>query len=128
MQHRPALLDVLHAALRGYTGEQARALLERHQVVVGVVRDYRQVERSADVLASGLLMRVGDGLGGELALPGLPFTMAGLPPTAMPSVPRLGEHTAAVLRELGYDNATIRTMAQARAIAVESLDMTEAGA
>ncbi|MGO4761584.1 CoA transferase [Cupriavidus sp. 2KB_3] len=123
VQHRPALLDVLHAALRGYTGEQARALLERHQVVVGVVRDYRH-----DVLASGLLMRVGDGLGGELALPGLPFTMAGLPPAAMPSVPRLGEHTAAVLRELGYDNATIRTMAQARAIAVESLDMTEAGA
>jgi len=128
VKNRPALLDVLHAALRGYTGEQARALLERHQVVVGVVRDYQQVERSADVLASGLLMRVGDGLGGEIALPGLPFTMASLPPAATPAVPRLGEHTAAVLRELGYDDVAIRTMAQARAIAIESLDTTEASA
>lgn len=119
VQNRPAMLAILHDALRGLAGEDARALLERHQVVVGVVRDYRQVECSADVLASGLLMQVGDGLGGDVSLPGLPFTMAGLPGRDMPDVPRLGQHTAEVLRELGYDDASIEAMARQGAIGIE---------
>ena len=32
--------------------------------------------------------------------------------------PRLGEHTAEVLREVGYDQAEIDTMIEAKAIAV----------
>jgi crotonobetainyl-CoA:carnitine CoA-transferase CaiB-like acyl-CoA transferase len=122
VQHRPAMLAILHDALRAYSGEEARALLERHQVVVGVVRDYRQVERSEDVLASGLLQAVGDGFGGQISLPGLPFTMASLPPAAASAVPRLGQHTAEVLSELGYGADAIHVMARSRAIGVESVE------
>jgi len=89
--------------------------------VVGVVRDYRQVERSEDVLAAGMLQTVGDGIGGQLTLPGLPFTMASLAPASEPVVPRLGQHTAEVLSELGYDADAIRAMAHERAIGIETV-------
>lgn len=128
VQNRPALLAILQAALSAYRGEEARALLERHQVVVGVVRDYRQVEDSADLRASGLLMAVGDGLGGEVSLPGLPFTMTAAPAGPSPVVPRLGQHTVEVLGELGYDGNAIRAMARDRAIGAEAPATEEANA
>ena len=121
VQNRSAMLAILQDALRAYCGDDARALLERHQVVVGVVRDYRQVERSEDVLAAGMLQTVGDGIGGQLTLPGLPFTMASLAPASEPVVPRLGQHTAEVLSELGYDADAIRAMAHERAIGIETV-------
>lgn len=128
VQNRPALLAILQDALRAYRGEDARALLERHQVVVGVVRDYRQVERSEDVLAAGMLRTVDDGTGRRLTLPGLPFTMASLPPPAEPVVPRLGQHTTEVLSELGYDADAIRALARDGAIGIESAETAGASA
>lgn len=120
VQNRPAMLAILQDALRGYSGEDARALLERHQVVVGVVRDYRQVEVSADVSANALLMAVGDGLGGQISLPGLPFHMGAATAASTPVVPRLGQHTVEVLQELGYDDEAIAAMAREGAIGVET--------
>ncbi|GJG93806.1 CaiB/BaiF CoA-transferase family protein [Cupriavidus pauculus] len=117
--NRPAMLAILHDALRGHTGEEARALLERHQVVVGVVRDYRQVEASADVRANDLLMAVADGLGGQLTLPSLPFQMGSVPRATDPVVPRLGQHTVEVLGELGYTADAIDAMAAEGAVGVE---------
>ncbi len=118
VQNRPALLAVLRDALRHLGGDAARALLERHQVVVGVVRDYHQVGASADVRAGGILRAVGNGEGGVLELPGLPFTMASLPADDIPAVPRLGQHTAEVLAELGYDGAEIDALAHAGAVGI----------
>ncbi|WP_213954864.1 MULTISPECIES: CaiB/BaiF CoA-transferase family protein [unclassified Variovorax] len=103
VRNRPGLMEVLGRELGRYTGEEARALLERHEVVVGVVRDYTQVLASADVQASGVFQAVGDGHGGELKLPGLPFLLGeALADGPMPVVPRLGEHTAEVLAQAGY--------------------------
>ncbi|MNT69641.1 Succinyl-CoA:(R)-benzylsuccinate CoA-transferase subunit BbsE [compost metagenome] len=66
-----------------------------------------------------MLQAVDDGEGGQLELPGLPFTMASMPAGAMPAVPRLGQHTTEVLAELGFSAAEIHTMARAGAIGVE---------
>ncbi|SPA30427.1 putative L-carnitine dehydratase/bile acid-inducible protein F; ACYL-COA TRANSFERASE-RELATED [Cupriavidus taiwanensis] len=126
VRHRAALLAILHDALRHLSGDAARALLERHQVVVGVVRDYHQVKASPDVRASGILQAVDDGEGGRLELPGLPFTMAGLSAGGLPAVPRLGQHTAEVLAELGYGAAEIDAMARARNIGVEPVQQEAA--
>ncbi len=103
VRHRPALIAILEQALSGHTGETARAHLEHHAVVVGVVRDYAQVMSHADVQAAGVFRPVHDGHGGELMLPGLPFRLASTATAqAMLAVPALGEHTTALLTEAGY--------------------------
>ena len=103
VRNRPELMAILGRALGVHTGEEARALLERHGVVVGVVRSYPQVLASADVQASGVFQPVDDGQGGQLQLPGLPFRFADTPRgERVPAVPRLGQHTAEVLAQAGY--------------------------
>jgi len=108
VRNRAALMAVLGQALGGLTGEQARELLERHGVVVGVVRSYEQVLASADVQASGVFQTVDDGQGATLQLPGLPFGLADASRRGpVRSVPRLGQHTAEVLAQAGYGDADI---------------------
>jgi len=126
VRHRAALAEVLQQALGRDTGEEARARLERHGVVVGVVRSYPQVLASADVQASGVFQPVADGQGGELLLPGLPFRFGeahrdGFPP-ALPAVPRLGEHTAEVLAEAGYAADEIRRLQQGGVVGAAAED------
>ncbi|MNO00384.1 Succinyl-CoA:(R)-benzylsuccinate CoA-transferase subunit BbsE [compost metagenome] len=69
--------------------------------------------------AGGILRAVGNGEGGQLELPGLPFTLASMKSGDMPAVPRLGQHTAEVLAELGYDAAQIDDLVCAGAIGCE---------
>lgn len=105
VRNREALASTLHHALGRHTGEEARALLERHGVVVGVVRSYPEVLASADVQATGVFQRVDDGQGEHIRLPGLPFTFGGVGAVsdrAVLRVPRLGEHTAEILVQAGY--------------------------
>lgn len=108
VRNRAALIGLLADALGALEGEQARALLERHGVVVGVVRNYAQVLASEDVHASGLFQTIDDGVGGQLQLPGQPFTFTDAPPGATAqAVPRLGQHTAEVLAQAGFDTTDI---------------------
>ena len=122
--NRPALLAALGAALGHLRAEDARELLERHGVVVGVVRNYQQVLDSPDVQASGIFAPVEAG-GRTIAVPTLPFTLDSMAQAqtsgqAPARIPRLGEHTAAVLAELGYAAADIAQMHQAGAIGLAS--------
>ena len=58
MANRPALLVELTRTLGPMNAEAARELLERHNVVVGVVRNHAQVMASPDVQASGIFTPV----------------------------------------------------------------------
>lgn len=103
VRNRPALVAILEQALGGQTGEAVRVHLERHEVVVGVVRDYAQVMASTDVQAAGVFRPVRDGQGGELMLSGLPFRLADASnEEATLAVPALGEHTTELLMQAGY--------------------------
>jgi len=53
---------------------------------------------------------------GLLRLVGPPFHLAGTPAAATSPAPRLGEHTAAVLRSLGYAETEIAALAKIGAI------------
>ncbi|ANG63540.1 acyl-CoA transferase [Marinobacterium aestuarii] len=114
VQHRPALMTILHDAFGSLAGEAVRAKLEAFGVVVGVVRDYAQVQASEDVRACGIFQSVADGLGGEVQVPGLPFSLADtIPGAQMARVPGLGEQGDEILRQAGYDDAQLQVLIDA---------------
>jgi crotonobetainyl-CoA:carnitine CoA-transferase CaiB-like acyl-CoA transferase len=100
--HRTELAQLLAAGLAGLTSEEAVRLLSEGGVVAGAVRDHGQVVRAPDVTAGGYLVP-GTGADGErYHVPGLPYRLASSPLEDAGAVPRPGEHTVELLRELGY--------------------------
>ncbi len=82
--------------------------LERAGVPCGPINDLRQVFDNEQVRARGLRVDVEREDAGPVPLVGSPLKMSATPPSYRLPPPRLGEHTAQVLRELlGYDDAAI---------------------
>ncbi|GAA5236678.1 CoA transferase [Verticiella sediminum] len=120
LANRPALIAELHASLGGMAGEAARELLESHGVVVGVVRNYDQVVAADDVRLGGLFQPVDNGLGKAVPVPSAPCRWRDAPEPTASAVPRLGQHSVQVLRELGYDEARIRALCAEGAVGGET--------
>lgn len=114
--NRPALMQLIQAAVGGMTGEQAHALLESNGVVAGVVRDYAQVRASADVQANGVFVSVPDGQGGALEVPGLPYHLAGHATREPVALAAVGEHSVEVAQGLGYEPEQIEELIRAGVI------------
>jgi crotonobetainyl-CoA:carnitine CoA-transferase CaiB-like acyl-CoA transferase len=127
--NRAAIIRRVQQALGSLTGEEARALLERHSVVVGVVRNYAQVLASEDVRASGVFQPALDERGDEVMVPALPYRFASGPTSAARAVPRapaLGEHTDEVLRDAGLRAEDIDALRANGVIGRDSAALLEA--
>lgn len=125
VKNRPAMTALLQSALSHYTGEEARAQLQKFGVVCGVVRNYAQVRASADVAATGIFKAVNDGQGGEVEVPGLPFSFTDAAQAATPfELPGLGEHTLEVLTQAGFDADQCRDLLAKGVIAGDRIDGT----
>jgi crotonobetainyl-CoA:carnitine CoA-transferase CaiB-like acyl-CoA transferase len=76
------------------------------------------VARGADALASGIFQatRSAD----QHRTLGLPYRFADTPRHEPPGAPELGEHTAGVLAELGYDADAVAELARADVIRQET--------
>jgi crotonobetainyl-CoA:carnitine CoA-transferase CaiB-like acyl-CoA transferase len=59
---------------------------------------------------------------GTIRLMAPPYSLSKTPPTIRSMPPRFGEHTAEVLAELGYDEATVKAMLEAGAAVAETRD------
>lgn len=70
--------------------------------------------------ASGGLLDITLPDGGPTRVPGLPIQFGAVRPGVRLDVPRVGEHTRALLKELDYDDATIDALEEAGVIAGES--------
>ena len=115
-QFDPQAIAEVQAVFHQRTRRAWMALLASAEACCEPVYTLAEALADPQVAARGLLLEVAQPAAGPLRLIGPPFHLAGTPAAATSPAPRLGEHTAAVLRSLGYDEVEIAAMAQAGAI------------
>jgi crotonobetainyl-CoA:carnitine CoA-transferase CaiB-like acyl-CoA transferase len=104
-QNHAELEPLLIAALSGRTRTEWLAVLEKAEVPAGPINDIPTVVEDPQVVARGMVRQVG-----EKAFAGQPIRLSTYPAMPERPAPALGEHTQAVLAELGYSPDEITDM------------------
>jgi crotonobetainyl-CoA:carnitine CoA-transferase CaiB-like acyl-CoA transferase len=106
VRHRPALEALIRETFRGFSTAQLTQRLEAADVAYGELRTVQGLLEHPQLAARDRWRRVDSPVGPLLAL---------LPPFSVPAeepllgpVPRLGEHTESVLREIGMEPEEVR--------------------
>jgi itaconate CoA-transferase len=103
--HRSELVVDVEAALAALSAEQVLARLDDAQIANGRFNTVLDLLDHPQLEQSGRWTEV-DTPGGPIRALRPPARIAGVDPVMGP-IPAVGEHTASVLGELGYDDATI---------------------
>lgn len=111
---RAALFDIINGVFAKLTAEQVIARLEKAQIANAHLNDMHDLWQHAQLRARERWTEVDSPVGPLPALlpPGVPNTWT----ARMDAIPALGEHTAAILGELGYDGEAIALLTKEKAI------------
>jgi crotonobetainyl-CoA:carnitine CoA-transferase CaiB-like acyl-CoA transferase len=110
MQNLAALIDMLSAGFRTQPSAHWLALFDEAGVPAGPVNTVSQALSDPQVLARDMVVETEHPIAGTARSLGLPIKFSGAPSPAAVRAPLLGEHTRAVLREAGCDQAAIDAM------------------
>jgi crotonobetainyl-CoA:carnitine CoA-transferase CaiB-like acyl-CoA transferase len=116
LAHRDELNALLEPLFAGYTINQIQELMDRASVPCGAVRDLHAVFTDPQVAELGLIESLDHPTAGAIKLVGPPYRLSETPPSVRLPPPLLGQHTDEVLHELGYDEATISVLREARVV------------
>jgi itaconate CoA-transferase len=105
VKHRDALRAVIEAVFAPLSVDEAATKLERAQIAWARMNAVREVLEHPQLTARDRWTEVGSEAGPLRALEP-PVTIDGVKPV-MGDVPALGQHTGAILEELGFDRETI---------------------
>lgn len=103
--NRPALLQALADCLSTSTSDDIVQLLARHDIVSGTVRGYEQANRNSDVELSAVFGAPPEGAPPAYRPMLMPYALDGTSHGDSSPPPRPGEHTDAILAELGLSTA-----------------------
>ena len=101
------LAALIERATRRRTTDQWYSLLSKAGIPCGRIRGYDEVFTDEALADRGMLVDIPDARLGALRGLGSPLRLGGEPPEMRRAAPRLGEHSREVLREAGYDDASI---------------------
>ncbi|HEV2357813.1 MAG TPA: CaiB/BaiF CoA-transferase family protein [bacterium] len=111
--HRRELVEALEPVLRSGTTAEWVARLGEAGVPVGPISRISEVMNDPQVLHRGMVVAVEHPRAGRVRVNGVPLKFSDTPGGVRTPPPVLGEHTAAVLRELGYPGAQVTALRDA---------------
>lgn len=116
-ENSPLLVAEFDKAFAALPFEEIARRLDAADMVWSPVQTPADVVADPQVAAAGALLEVEDGEGGVYRSPAAPMRFPGADATVRPAAPQLGEHTRAVLAQLGYGDDEIEQMFTAGAAA-----------
>jgi formyl-CoA transferase len=111
-----ALIGVLDEAFGSQDWEHWKAAFREYGLTYGAIGTLRDIPDDAQMLAADVLTPIDDPRAGASHVVNSPLWVAEAPKRRPALAPALGEHTAEVLREHGYDDAGIEALRAAGAI------------
>ena len=110
VRNREALAQLIEAVTRQAPRAHWLQLFESHDVPCGPINDYAQVFTDPQVLARDMVVDTDHPSLGVVRTLGSPVKLSATPMRVGRRAPLHGEHTEAVLREAGCDEATIAAL------------------
>ncbi|MCE2485737.1 MAG: CoA transferase [Desulfurellaceae bacterium] len=92
------------------------AVLEEAGVPCGPILDYAEVFNDPHIQARGMVQEMDHPVGGKIQVLGPAVKLSETPARLTRRSPLFGEHTAELMRELGYADAEIRELSEAGAV------------
>jgi crotonobetainyl-CoA:carnitine CoA-transferase CaiB-like acyl-CoA transferase len=116
---RLANYDALKPRLNAVFASRRRAdwtaRLQAEGVPCGAVRDLAEVFADPQTIAREMVVTVPHATLGQVQVTGVPVKLSETPGSIRTGPPTLGQHTAAILEELGYDRQAVRALADSGA-------------
>ena len=114
--HRKEIVGVIERRMKTLTRSEIVRRLREANVPVGPINGLDEVFADPVVRHLGLIAEVDHPVAGRVRAPGIPVRMSGTPPSVRARPPLLGEHTDAVLADLGYTAAEVAALRRDGAI------------
>lgn len=112
VEHRSALAPLIAARTRTWKRAALLAALEAAGVPAGPINSVAEVFADPQVVHRGMRIDLPRETGEPVPSVRTPILMSATPPAYHTPSPQLGEHTTAILAELGYDAAAIADLAR----------------
>jgi len=116
-ENATALVGVLDEAFEAFAYEDIAARLDAYDITWAPYQTPGELTRDPQADAAGCFVQTPDGKGGSFRAPASPARFPGYDDTPRSGPPSLGEHTDAVLAELGYSETEIAALRASKAVA-----------